>query len=586
MRFDDRLKTVLKSEMPTGQAAVIQYRQLVDLLGRDSGADINPQSARSFATALTRIHALGRDISRSDQISVVQSIAGQLKSPVLTRYFLGCDPQIARAAIKSARLSDDDWTDIIPEMTVTNRGALRHRHDLGVKAKAMLAHYGISDQVLTDVIADERQKPVENVVEQHPAQSAERSGQSISDIVQRIETFRAQRSGGAARAETPRAKDNMAAKTIAFDHQDDAPHLPLAEFSHDSTPPSARHAVTINIDGAITRCSGLPVGALFGISMAQPAIPRSPGVDAAVASAFARRAPIVAGRLVLAGGEHVTGDWRIDAEPVFVSETGRFDGYRGVIRRPQMDEKAEHPVSEREVLGADNMRQLIHELRTPLGAIMGFSEIIEQQLFGPVTAEYRELAQQISRDAHYLLAGFDDLDTALKLDRGTLEDAQGTTTTGWLKSRLESRLAPLIHARHCSLDIALDFEGDALAVSHPSTDRIVLRLAAALVSLAKTDERLDLRSQMTGNGFATLWFSKPAQLADIANADLFDPESGSAAQLANAPLLGIGFGLRLVRNLVKAQGGQLEIKKRRIGLTLPLTRSESGVLAASDAGVN
>ena len=44
----------------------------------------------------------------------------------------------------------------------------------------------------------------------------------------------------------------------------------------------------------------------------------------------------------------------------------------------------------------DRMRQLLHELRTPAGAIQGFAELIQQQMFGSAPNEYRALAAAVS----------------------------------------------------------------------------------------------------------------------------------------------------------------------------------------------
>ena len=82
-----------------------------------------------------------------------------------------------------------------------------------------------------------------------------------------------------------------------------------------------------------------------------------------------------------------------------------------------------------------------HELRTPLSAIIGFSEIIEQQLFGPVTEEYRILAGNILRDAERLLSGFDDLSTAAKIETGSYVAETGTTDRVVTSVRTETEAA-------------------------------------------------------------------------------------------------------------------------------------------------
>ena len=51
------------------------------------------------------------------------------------------------------------------------------------------------------------------------------------------------------------------------------------------------------------------------------------------------------------------------------------------------------------------MRSMSTEIRTPLHSIIGFAEIINRELFGPVGNErYREYAELIHRSGHHLLS--------------------------------------------------------------------------------------------------------------------------------------------------------------------------------------
>jgi hypothetical protein len=51
--------------------------------------------------------------------------------------------------------------------------------------------------------------------------------------------------------------------------------------------------------------------------------------------------------------------------------------------------------------------------------------------------------------------------------------------------------------------------------------------------------------------------------------DMFDPGYGPDGEWPDAPLLGIGFSLRLVRNLAKSGNGNFVIEDDRFALVLP-----------------
>ena len=67
------------------------------------------------------------------------------------------------------------------------------------------------------------------------------------------------------------------------------------------------------------------------------------------------------------------------------------------------------------------LANMSHELRTPLNAILGFSEVIERQMFGPVSAKYLGYAADINRSGHHLLALVNDVLDLSKLEAGKLE---------------------------------------------------------------------------------------------------------------------------------------------------------------------
>ncbi len=67
------------------------------------------------------------------------------------------------------------------------------------------------------------------------------------------------------------------------------------------------------------------------------------------------------------------------------------------------------------------LANMSHELRTPLNAILGFSEVIELQMFGPVQEKYIGYAHDIFRSGQHLLELVNDVLDLAKLEAGKLE---------------------------------------------------------------------------------------------------------------------------------------------------------------------
>src|ERR1043166_9573669 len=103
MIIDDRLDTVLRTEAVGANAARIQYRQLIDLLGRLPGHEPLP------VRALERLTELDGKVPLRDREAILRGIGPVLRHPELVLMLGSEAPPVAAAAIAAARLGDDDW---------------------------------------------------------------------------------------------------------------------------------------------------------------------------------------------------------------------------------------------------------------------------------------------------------------------------------------------------------------------------------------------------------------------------------------------------------------------------------------------
>jgi len=68
------------------------------------------------------------------------------------------------------------------------------------------------------------------------------------------------------------------------------------------------------------------------------------------------------------------------------------------------------------------LRMVGHELRTPLNSILGFSEILAAELYGPLGApQYRDYAQIINDSGKKMLRLVDEVMELARLESGTIE---------------------------------------------------------------------------------------------------------------------------------------------------------------------
>ncbi len=92
------------------------------------------------------------------------------------------------------------------------------------------------------------------------------------------------------------------------------------------------------------------------------------------------------------------------------------------LRRSEQSERAARERAEQaDRAKSQFLATMSHELRTPLNAVIGFAEIIEQAIFGPLNAKYLEFGGFIRKSGQHLLAIINGILDIAKLQSGKTE---------------------------------------------------------------------------------------------------------------------------------------------------------------------
>lgn len=532
MRFDDSLQTVLSAETETEQGARSAWRQLVDLIGRGRAA--------ATADALARLRSLREQVPVDVRAASARALAFATPPAALVALFGEDRLEIAAPVLRTAVLSDAEWAAILPTLSPGGRSVLRHRRDLPPVTVRALEAFGPTDFVLGDA------RPQDGA-DTEPSESAVMPG-PVRAPVEPAPTAAEPEPAGVPRFEIA----DLVARIDAFNRTRERPAVPRQAVDTSDVPADSFRFET-DATATVTWVDGVARGALVGLSLAHAAVQGEAQVDGGVAGACRRRAPFRDARLLIGGRSDAAGSWRVSGIPAFDPASGRFLGYRGTARRPRADESAAPPGRE----GADSLRQLVHELRTPTNAIVGFAELIESELLGPVADPYRAHATAIRGEAGALVRAIEDLDTAARIDGGALELRATEVSLHAVAAAAVADLLPLAALRGAEIVLLPDEGASSVLADDRAVERLVSRLLSALVSAASRGERLTVAIGDAHDG-VMLAVDRPAAL-----------DTADDAADAGAPLLGTAFALRLATNLAAELGGSLRIDGARLTLRLP-----------------
>jgi signal transduction histidine kinase len=226
-------------------------------------------------------------------------------------------------------------------------------------------------------------------------------------------------------------------------------------------------------------------------------------------------------------------------------------------------------------LKSDFVATMSHELRTPLNVIMGYTEMLAEDVYVAGTPEYRETLVRVQRASVELM----DLITAT-LDMGRLETGRETVMLGPVRvgrvlEEIAQEVEPLVPpgVRFVHTD---GLAGESVTTDGAKLKTVVKNLvgnalkfttAGTVEVSARTDgDFLVVAVRDTGIGIA------PEHLPVIF--DMFRQLDGSTTRRYG----GVGLGLHIVKHLVSLLGGTIEVVST-VGVgstfvvTVPVTRA-------------
>ena len=504
VRFDDRLLTVLNQPAGDRRDVAVRWRQLVDLVARAGSNASSP----TVAQALESIRADAHNVDESLRAAAARAVAALPLPLGLLEYFASDGLAVSAPVLAAATLGADEWPSILRAANQETRRFIETLHP----------------EIRSEPTAELTESLVEPA---SPEPAPPPTTPSLHDVVQRIERRRR------VRASMRRAGSSA------------MPQGSPSLFRWECGP-----------GGEIAWVDGVPRGPLIGRSISRAQNGDGDRVDKEVVRAFMVRAPFRDAELMVAGDGLISGPWKISGVPAFDPADGRFRGYRGVALREQEDRIAAVEAVEA-LADPDSLRELVHEIKTPLNAIIGFAEIIEGQYLGPADRRYRDRAQEIVRQARLLLTAIDDLDFAAKVHSpggGT----QGRVDLAELVGRMMPALSELASAARVELEGPRAARDATAAIEPELADRLIFRMCGALIDQAEPGERLRLAIDRAGERWRVS-MTRPVRLLALPEEQLL----GSEADLER------GFSLRLVQGLARIAGAELTAPKGTISLLFP-----------------
>ena len=224
-----------------------------------------------------------------------------------------------------------------------------------------------------------------------------------------------------------------------------------------------------------------------------------------------------------------------------------------------------------------------HELRTPLNSIIGFSDLIRQQLETEAatdTAKFGEYATYINESGQHLLRIVNDILDLTKIDAGKTILNESRTSVADLVFRSIRLVEALAQKHEIGIDFGGELENVELFCDEILMRRALLNMISNAVKFSKPEGRVEIRAEIDTNGDLHLIVAdtgigiKPEDIPRVMEA------FGQADATHSRKHEGTGLGVPLTKSLVELHGGRFEMDSEpgvgtTVSLVLPGRRLET-----------
>ncbi len=207
------------------------------------------------------------------------------------------------------------------------------------------------------------------------------------------------------------------------------------------------------------------------------------------------------------------------------------------------------------------LANMSHELRTPLNAVIGFSQIIESEIFGKIeNVQYMDYIRHIQESGYDLLAKIEDLLEIANIDAGRVTlSKEEVYSSDILQHVLESQ-SHHANAARVTLLCENTEEDSLLYVDRLKLQHILGHLVSNAIKFSPQGGCITLNTHVDEAGFSVCVRDRgagiPLDKLNAISTALLEDNCWSSANENSA----IGLGLALTREFVALHGGQVSVE--------------------------
>lgn len=220
------------------------------------------------------------------------------------------------------------------------------------------------------------------------------------------------------------------------------------------------------------------------------------------------------------------------------------------------------------------LAHMSHELRTPLNVIIGFSELMLDQVPGEINSEQKQCLNDILSASKHLLGLINDILDLSKIESGRLEMKVRNISMPNLVKAVKSIMMPIITPRNQTLEINIDEGLPLVKADKDKIRQVFINLLGNATKFTPDGGKLKVEAVQEDGWCRVSVMDTGIGIKKEDQARLFEPFFQAEKPLVKG-VSGTGLGLAIAKQLVEKHGGKIWVeseygKGSTFSFTLPL----------------
>lgn len=204
------------------------------------------------------------------------------------------------------------------------------------------------------------------------------------------------------------------------------------------------------------------------------------------------------------------------------------------------------------------LASMSHELRTPINALLGYTALLRERIYGELSPRQDEALQRMQSSSAHLLELVNDILDLARIEAGRMPVYLEAVLLGALVKTVVDSVEPLANARGLELRVDVPADLPALITDRTRVKQIVLNLLSNAVKFTR-EGSVTLSARVVGDGVEMRVADTGIGIAPEALAGIFD-DFRQVDQSSTREFGGTGLGLSIVRKLLGLLGGSIRVE--------------------------